>query len=179
VCTNVVLRLTLSPNGPKRASTWPTSPRTTIGRVQNYFWAYGTFGENRAPILHLDQYYLQMDRNDVPLSPRHLGVPSGVSKMIYEPMVRSVQTVHLTCAEIDTISVQTKTRFHLTHITYEYHRGRPKWFPSMVRSAQTEHLSCSLINTISKRTEMSFHLTHITLVYHWVRPKRFRFPWYI
>jgi hypothetical protein len=26
--------------------------------------------------------------NKAPLDPRHLGVPSGVSKMIYEPMVR-------------------------------------------------------------------------------------------
>jgi hypothetical protein len=29
-CTYLVSRLILSPNGPKRASTWPTSPRSTI-----------------------------------------------------------------------------------------------------------------------------------------------------
>jgi hypothetical protein len=29
-----------------------------------------------------------MDRNELPLEPCHLGVPSGVSKMITEPMVR-------------------------------------------------------------------------------------------
>jgi hypothetical protein len=34
--------LTLSPNGPKRDSTWPTSPRSSIGCIQNDFWAYGT-----------------------------------------------------------------------------------------------------------------------------------------
>ena len=33
-------------------STWPTSPRSCIGCVQNYIWAYGTFSANRAPILH-------------------------------------------------------------------------------------------------------------------------------
>jgi hypothetical protein len=37
---------------------------------------------------------LQMDRNELPLEPRHLGVPSGASKMIYEPMVCLAQTVH-------------------------------------------------------------------------------------
>ena len=29
-----------------------------------------------------------MDPNNLPLEPRHLGVPSGASKMISEPMVR-------------------------------------------------------------------------------------------
>jgi hypothetical protein len=29
-----------------------------------------------------------MDRNDIRHDPRHLGVPLGVSNMIFEPMVR-------------------------------------------------------------------------------------------
>jgi hypothetical protein len=49
------------------------------------------------------------------LTQRHVGVPSAGSKMIYEPMVRSVQTVHLSCTNINTISLWTKTSFHLTH----------------------------------------------------------------
>jgi hypothetical protein len=90
-CTNLVWRLTLSPNGPKRASiwpthltaevpmvhsaqtmllsctkfniiptrtkwtsTWPTSPRSSIGSTQNDFQAYYTFGTNGAPILRQD-----------------------------------------------------------------------------------------------------------------------------
>jgi hypothetical protein len=36
-----------------------------------------------------------MDQNDLPLEPRHLGVPLGPSKMISESMARLVQTVHL------------------------------------------------------------------------------------
>jgi len=32
--------------------------------------------------------------NEIPHDPRHLGAPSGVSKMFSEPMVRSTQTVH-------------------------------------------------------------------------------------
>jgi hypothetical protein len=31
--------------------TWPTSPRSSIGFVQNDFWAYDTFDVNNAPIL--------------------------------------------------------------------------------------------------------------------------------
>ena len=69
-----------------------------------------------------------MDRNELPLDPRHLGVPSGASKPIYVPMVRSVQTVHLSCVKISTISKQTEMSFHLSLVTQEYHRVRPKVF---------------------------------------------------
>ena len=33
--------------------------------------------------------------NEIPHDPSHLGVPSGATKMISKPMVRSAQTVHL------------------------------------------------------------------------------------
>ena len=72
-----------------------------------------------------------MDQNELSLDPRHVGVPSGVLKMIYEPMVRSMQTVHLSCAEMNTISKQTQNSCHLTHVTYEFHQVRPKQFPSL------------------------------------------------
>jgi hypothetical protein len=45
-------RLALYPNGPKRASIWVSSPRSTIRCVQNDLWGNGTFDANRAPILH-------------------------------------------------------------------------------------------------------------------------------
>ena len=32
--------------------------------------------------------------NEIPHDPRHLGVPSGASNTIFEPMVRSAQIVH-------------------------------------------------------------------------------------
>jgi hypothetical protein len=35
-------------------------------------------------------------------------------------MVHLAQTVHLSYIEIDGISIQTETRFHLTHVTLEY-----------------------------------------------------------
>jgi hypothetical protein len=46
--------------------------------------------------------------NRAPPDPRHLEVPSGASKTIYEPMVRSIQTMHLSHVKINTISKQTE-----------------------------------------------------------------------
>jgi hypothetical protein len=138
--------LTLSQNRSKRDSTWLTSPRSSIGCLQYYFWAYGMFDANCALILHQEYHYRQTDRTELPLEPRHLGVPSSASKMISMPMVRSLQTLHLSCTNTNTVSKWTKTRFHTTHITYELHRVRPKLFM---------HLSCVKISTISKRTEQS------------------------
>jgi hypothetical protein len=138
--------LTLSQNRSKRDSTWLTSPRSSIGCLQYYFWAYGMFDANYALILHQEYHYRQTDRTELPLEPRHLGVPSSASKMISMPMVRSLQTLHLSCTDTNTVSKWTKTRFHTTHITYEFHRVRPKLFM---------HLSCVKISTISKRTEQS------------------------
>jgi hypothetical protein len=72
-----------------------------------------------------------MDQTDLPLEPRHLGVPSSASKMISVPMVCSVLTVHLSCTDTNTISKRTKTRFHTTDVTYEFHQVRPKLFMSL------------------------------------------------
>jgi hypothetical protein len=121
----------MSPNGLKWDSAWPTSPRSSIGCVQTDFRFYGTFSANCAPILHQDYHYLQIGRNELPLEPHYLGVPLGVSKTIFEPIVRSAQTVHLYCINISTISKPTETSFHLSHMTWEYHRVRPKWFLSL------------------------------------------------
>jgi hypothetical protein len=68
-----------------------------------------------AQTVHLsctDTHYLQTDQNEIPHHPRHLVVRSGASKMISEPLVRSVQTVHLSCVNISTISEQTESSFH-------------------------------------------------------------------
>jgi hypothetical protein len=84
-CTNLAPTLTLSPNGLKQDSTWPT-------------W---------------------------------LGVPSGASKTISKPMIRSAQVMHLSCVNISTISKWTKSCFQLSLLTSEYHWVRPKWFLSL------------------------------------------------
>jgi hypothetical protein len=123
--------LTLSQNRLKQDSTWLMSPWSSIRCLQYFFWAYGTFKANRAPILHQELHYLQMDRSELPLEPRHLGVPSSAPKMISMPMVCSVQTVHLSCTDTNTVCKRTKMRFHTTHITYKFHRVRPKLFMSL------------------------------------------------
>jgi hypothetical protein len=57
-CTYLALILTPSPIGPKQDSTWASLPRSTIGSIQNNFWPYGTYGADRAPILHCRQHCL-------------------------------------------------------------------------------------------------------------------------
>jgi hypothetical protein len=97
-----------------QASTWALSPRSTIKCVQNYFWAYGIFGPNHAPILNRHEHYFQIDQNEIPHDPRHLGVPSGASKMISVAVVHLAQTVHLSYVKISTIFEQTESSFHLS-----------------------------------------------------------------
>ena len=84
---------------------------------QNDVQAYGTSDANIAPILCQDYHYLQMDRNELSLEPRHLGVSSGASKMISELMVRLAQTVHLSCIDTNTVSKQIEMRLHMTQLT--------------------------------------------------------------
>jgi hypothetical protein len=54
LCIYFELRLALSLNRPKWASTSASSPRSTIGYVPNNFWGHGSFGANHAPILSQD-----------------------------------------------------------------------------------------------------------------------------
>jgi len=75
-----------------------------------------------------------------------------------------MQTVHLSCIKIRTISKQTGPRFHMSPFTKEYHRVRPKQFLSLwcIRLMQTVHISFIKISTISKQTEPSFQLSLFT-----------------
>jgi hypothetical protein len=116
-CTYLAPRLTACPRGPKQAFTWPMSHRGSNGCAQNDFRAYCTFGTNRARVLRRGWHYLQRERNELPIDPRHLGVRSVEPKIIFEPITHSAQTVHLSCVEINTISKRTERSFYLTHIT--------------------------------------------------------------
>jgi hypothetical protein len=140
-CTYLAPSLPLSPKGLNQASTWASSPRTTTDCVQNDFWANGMFGANRAPILYRHNHYLQTDWNKIPPDPRHIVVLSGVSIMIFEPLVRSMQTVHLFCIKITTISKWTEPSFHLSLVTPS---GVSEMiFEPMRCLAQTVHPSCT------------------------------------
>ena len=70
-------------------------------------------------------------RSQISYDTCHLGVPSGASKLILEHMVCFTQTLHLSCIKISNISELTKSCFHLSPLTQEYHRVRPKWFLSL------------------------------------------------
>ena len=65
---------------------------------------------------------------ELSLVPSHLGVPSGASKAISERMVRLAKNVDLSCTDSYTVSKQKKVRFHMTHVTKEFHRVRPNDF---------------------------------------------------
>jgi hypothetical protein len=126
--SNLALTLTLSQNKSKQDSTWPTSSRSSIRCLQYYFWAYSTFDAKRAPIFHRRKHCLKTDRNEIPYDPRHLGVPSDATNTIFEPTVRSTQTMHQSCIKSSTISKLTEPNFHLSLVTQESHRMRPKQF---------------------------------------------------
>jgi hypothetical protein len=51
--------------------------------------------------------------------------------MISKTMVRSAQTVNMSCIKISTISKRIQMSFHLSLITEEYHWVRPKWLLSL------------------------------------------------
>jgi hypothetical protein len=63
-----------------------------------------------------DQHYLRADRIELPLEPRHLGVPSGVSKMIFSLGTFGANRAPIYTDNI-TISKWTDARFHMTHVT--------------------------------------------------------------
>jgi hypothetical protein len=115
-----------------------------------------------------------MERNETQHDPRHLGVPSGESKMIFEPTVRSMQTVHQSCVKISTISEKDWNELQLEphHLMVPFGVSKMVSKP-MVRLAQTMHLSCTDTNTISKWKEEIFYMTHVTCEFHRVCPKQF------
>jgi hypothetical protein len=93
-------------------------------------------------------------------SPRSSRSSIGASKIIFEPMERLAQTVHLSCIKISTISKRTETSFHLPHHLGVLLRASTMISEPMVCLAQTVHLYCTDTNTVSKQTKMRFDMTH-------------------
>jgi hypothetical protein len=113
-CIYLASRLVLSSNGPNWAFTWASSPRSTIGCLDNGFWSYGALVANHAPILQRNSHCLQTDQSEIPYDTRHLGDLLGASKLTSEHMVHYMQTMHLPCIKISTIS---KPSVHLSPFT--------------------------------------------------------------
>ena len=72
------------------------------------------FHVNRASVLLQDQHYRRTDQTELSVEPLHLEVPLAAQTMVSDPMVHQLQTVHLSCNETHTVSIQTKARFHMT-----------------------------------------------------------------
>ena len=86
-CTYLASRLTLSPNRLNWASTWASSPRSTIGCIQN---GLSLWFIRRKPCTYVT-WKLRLCPNWPKRDTRHLGVPFGVSKLISEHTVCSMQ----------------------------------------------------------------------------------------
>jgi hypothetical protein len=81
--------------------------------------------------------------------------------MISEPMVHSMQIVHLSCIKISTVSKWTVLSLEPRHLRVP--SGASKLISElMVHLVQTVHLSCTDTNIVSKRKEVRFDATHIT-----------------
>jgi hypothetical protein len=105
-------------------------------------------------------FHLSTITSEIPHDPHHQGVPSGVSKIISEPMVPSTQTVHLSRIKISTISKMERIKLlvELRHLGVPL--GASKIIPELVvRLTQNVDLSCTNTNTISKWIKTRFHMT--------------------
>ena len=111
-----------------------------------------------------------MDRNEIPHDPRHLGVPSGASKMISEPMVRLTQIVNQSCVNFSTISKRSEISLGPHHLGVPS-RASKRISKPMVHLAQGVELFCADTNTVSKGTKTRFHMTHVTLEFYQVHQK--------
>jgi hypothetical protein len=101
-----------------------------------------------------------MDRSVFLLDPRHVGLPSVAPKMISEAMVRPVQTVHLSCLEINVQTDWNDLPIDLRHLGvwnelpldqchWEVPSSVPEKFSMpIVHLAPILDLSCTYINTI-------------------------------
>jgi hypothetical protein len=126
-CTYLASRLALYSNGLNRASTWASSLGVPSGASKTI---YMPMVIRCKPCTYLASRLALYQMNWVKhlLELRHLGVLSGASKTISEPMVCLAQTMHRSFTDTNTIFKWTKIRFHMTHVTLDFHRVRPKWF---------------------------------------------------
>jgi hypothetical protein len=86
----------------------------------------------------------------------------GASKIIFEPMIRLAQIMHLSYANTNIIpNNQNEIPQDARYLGLLPGASKTISEP-MVHLAQTMHLSCTDTNTISKWTETRFDITHVT-----------------
>ena len=116
-CIYLAPTLTLSPSRPKQDSTWPLSPRSSIGCVKNVFQAYGMFSAT----MHLGCVKIRTTSKRTKMS-FHLSLVTKEYHRVHpkwfsEPMVHLAQAMHLSCTNTNSVSKRTRMTFHKTHIT--------------------------------------------------------------
>jgi hypothetical protein len=100
-----------------------------IGCARNGFHARGTLGAKLSKYL---VSRLTLSANGAKRASTWTTSPwrtIGCVKKVSMPVVHLAQTMHLSCAETNTISKRTEISFHLTYITSKYHQVCPKPFP--------------------------------------------------
>jgi hypothetical protein len=146
----------------EQASTWHTLPRSTIGCVQSDFHARRLF--RHKPCTYLAPR-LKLSPNGSKYASAWSTSPTSTVRCVQNDLWAYgtfAKTMYLSCVEINTISKWAETSFHLTHVTLEYHRLRPKWFSSNGMFGVNRAPILLETNTISKWRETSFHTTYIT-----------------
>jgi hypothetical protein len=101
-------------------------------------------------IWHKPCTYLWIDWIELPIEPRHLGVPSGASKIIFEHVERSSQTMHLLASRLPLLQMKW-----IKHPLEPRYLGVPSGASKMISEpmlclAQTVLLSCADTNTFTK-----------------------------
>jgi hypothetical protein len=158
-CRYLAPTQTLSPNRPKWDSIWPTSPRSSIGCIQNDFWAYGMFGGKPCTFITLCPNRLNQAFTWASSPRRTIGCVQNDfwAYGMFDANSGPILHRHEHYLQTDQNENPHDPR----------HPGVPSgvsqtFFEPMARSAQTVHLSCVRISTISKQTKSSFHLILIT-----------------
>jgi len=59
--------------------------------------------------------------------------------------------MHISCTETNTVSKQTKARFHMTHVIKEFHLVHPNWFPSI------RYVPCKPCTYLASRLALSLN----------------------
>jgi hypothetical protein len=77
-----------------------------------------------------------------------------------------MQTVHLSCIKIRTISKQIEPRFHMSLFTKEYHRVRPEKFLSLwcIRHKSCTYLAPKLTHLQRDRSEILYDTRHLRVL---------------
>jgi hypothetical protein len=123
-CTYLAPTLTLSRNGPKWDSTWPTSPRSCIRCVQNIFEPMVCLAQT----VHLSCVKKALSPNGPKRVSTWASSPRSTIRCIQNNLRAYgtlAQTVHLSYTDTNVVSKRTEIILYMNQVTYEIHQVRP------------------------------------------------------